>query len=194
MKLCHNPLWFCELWCHDVSRILASIGLHNRLSPVWCQTTTWSKAGIVSNGYLGSTSMKFESEYNVSVFIWFDFDFIFITALGVPETIRCHQLSRQATNLVITSRDLDINAGKTTTTTTMLQGTVHHLPKFQACLNVSQGVHFTTNCSAIIQIRWKLVWCNTIIGYHITLRFCTCQGSTVAVPCAKFYNDHFIIV
>ena len=161
MKRCHNPLWFCQYWRHVVPWILVIIGLDSCLSPLRCQTTTWSNAEIVSNEYLGSNFNEIWIRIqDVSVCILFYFDIIFITAPGVPETIRFHNLSpqtRKATNLVVTSRDLGINAGKTTAMTTMHHGTVHHLPKLQACLNVSPGVHFTINCSVIIQIRWKLV-------------------------------------
>ena len=33
--------------------------------------------------------------------------------------------------------------------------------------------------------------CNSIVGYHITTKFCTCPTSTIVVRCAKFHNDHF---
>ena len=35
--------------------------------------------------------------------------------------------------------------------------------------------------------------CKSIVGYHITNKFCTCHASTVVVRCAKFYNDHFSV-
>ena len=32
--------------------------------------------------------------------------------------------------------------------------------------------------------------CNSIVGYHITTKFCTCHDSTAVMPCAKFDNNH----
>ena len=31
--------------------------------------------------------------------------------------------------------------------------------------------------------------CNSTVGNHITIKFCTCHKSTAVVPCAKFYCD-----
>ena len=36
-------------------------------------------------------------------------------------------------------------------------------------------------------------WCNPIVRYHITVKFCRSHESTAVVPCAKFYSDHFIV-
>ena len=36
------------------------------------------------------------------------------------------------------------------------------------------------------------LWFNSIVGYKITTKFCTCHRTTAVIPCAKFHSDHFI--
>ena len=32
---------------------------------------------------------------------------------------------------------------------------------------------------------------NSIVGHHITTKFCTCHDTTTVMPSAKFHSDHF---
>ena len=36
--------------------------------------------------------------------------------------------------------------------------------------------------------------CNSIAGYHIATKFCTCCDSTAVMACAKFHNDHLTTI
>ena len=36
--------------------------------------------------------------------------------------------------------------------------------------------------------------CNSIVRYHITTIFCTCNDSTTVVACVKFHSDHFTTI
>ena len=38
----------------------------------------------------------------------------------------------------------------------------------------------------------NLFECNSIVGYHIASKFCTCHDSIAVMPCATFHSDHFI--
>ena len=40
----------------------------------------------------------------------------------------------------------------------------------------------------------KLFWCNSIVGYCITTKFCTSYESNVVISCAKFHSNHFTTI
>ena len=45
--------------------------------------------------------------------------------------------------------------------------------------------------SIVVQIRWKLVQCNSMVRYHMVTDFSKCHDSTAVVPYAKTHSDHF---
>ena len=71
----------------------------------------------------------------------------------------------------------------------------------------STGADFPMNCKfnntgyqmpisrTIFHPNWNstenMFSCNSILGYHIATKFCTCHDDITVVPCAKLHSDYF---